>query len=114
METPLTNNIAPGKEPRDLRQYENVGGYAAVRKALRMAPAEVMAMVKESNLRGRGGAGFRRVQTRRGRPERARPLLGFEPVLSRGARADAGRRDEVTAHWAAAAASPVCTRQRRS
>lgn len=58
METPLTNNIAPGKEPPDLRQYENVGGYAAVRKALRMAPAEVMTIVKESNLRGRGGAGF--------------------------------------------------------
>jgi NADH-quinone oxidoreductase subunit F len=48
----------PGKEPPDLRRYENAGGYAAVRKALRMAPGEVMAMVKESNLRGRGGAGF--------------------------------------------------------
>ena len=58
METPLTNNISPGKEPPDLRQYESAGGYAALRKSLRMAPAEVMAMVEESNLRGRGGAGF--------------------------------------------------------
>lgn len=58
METPLTNNISLGKEPPNLRQYENASGYAAVRKALRMAPAEVMALVEESNLRGRGGAGF--------------------------------------------------------
>ena len=41
METPLTRNIAPGKEPPDLAQYEKAGGYAALRKALRMAPGEV-------------------------------------------------------------------------
>jgi NADH-quinone oxidoreductase subunit F len=58
METPLTNNISQGKEPPDLRQYESAGGYAALRKSLRMAPAEVMAIVEESNLRGRGGAGY--------------------------------------------------------
>jgi len=58
METPLTRNISPGKKPPDLPQYEKVGGYAALRKALRMAPGEVMAVVKEANLRGRGGAGF--------------------------------------------------------
>lgn len=58
METPLTRNISPGKKPPDLTQYEKAGGYVALRKALRMAPGEVMAVVKESNLRGRGGAGF--------------------------------------------------------
>jgi NADH-quinone oxidoreductase subunit F len=58
METPLTRNISPGKEPPDLVQYEKTGGYAALRKALTMSPTEVQAMVKESNLRGRGGAGF--------------------------------------------------------
>ena len=58
METPLTRNISPGKEPPDLVQYEKTGGYAALRKALTMSPAEVQAAVKESNLRGRGGAGF--------------------------------------------------------
>jgi NADH-quinone oxidoreductase subunit F len=57
-ETPLTGNIRPGMEPPDLMQYEKTGGYRALRKSLQMAPAEVMAMVKESNLRGRGGAGF--------------------------------------------------------
>lgn len=58
METPLTHNISPEKMPLDLAQYEKAGGYAAMRKVLRMAPGEVMAAVKEANLRGRGGAGF--------------------------------------------------------
>jgi NADH-quinone oxidoreductase subunit F len=59
MERPLTQNIRPGEEPLDLEAYERVGGYQAVRKALRsMAPQEVTALVTEANLRGRGGAGF--------------------------------------------------------
>ena len=45
-------------EPPDLPQYEKAGGYRALRKTLQMAPKDVMALVKESNLRGRGGAGF--------------------------------------------------------
>ena len=57
METPLTR-IFPGKEPPDLAQYEQAGGYARCARPLRMTPAEVQAAVKESNLRGRGGAGF--------------------------------------------------------
>src|SRR5262245_17796773 len=59
MERPLTQNIRPGEEPLSLREYERVGGYQAVRKALhQMAPADVTAEVKDANLRGRGGAGF--------------------------------------------------------
>ena len=39
--------------------YERQGGYAALKKALKeMSPEEVTAEVKESGLRGRGGAGF--------------------------------------------------------
>ena len=39
--------------------YEDHGGYGALRKALgEMRPQEVTAEVKESGLRGRGGAGF--------------------------------------------------------
>ncbi len=38
--------------------YERVGGYEGMRKALKMAPADILAEVKVSNLRGRGGAGF--------------------------------------------------------
>ncbi len=59
MERPLTKNIKPETEPLDLAGYVNAGGYQAVRKALLdMSPAEVTEEVKNSNLRGRGGAGF--------------------------------------------------------
>lgn len=45
--------------PLDLPAYEKIGGYEAVRKAVKsMAPGDVTALVKEANLRGRGGAGF--------------------------------------------------------
>ncbi|NOY27140.1 MAG: NADH-quinone oxidoreductase subunit NuoF [Oligoflexia bacterium] len=37
---------------------EEHGGYASLRKALSMAPADITALVKASGLRGRGGAGF--------------------------------------------------------
>jgi NADH-quinone oxidoreductase subunit F len=59
MERPLTKNIRPGEEPLNLAEYEKVGGYQAVRKALLgMSPADVTDEVKKSSLRGRGGAGF--------------------------------------------------------
>jgi NADH-quinone oxidoreductase subunit F len=38
--------------------FVEAGGYQGLRKALEMEPAEVVAVVKESGLRGRGGAGF--------------------------------------------------------
>jgi len=56
--TPLTRNIRTDGEMVDISSYEAGGGYAALRKALTMAPAEVIELVKDSNLRGRGGAGF--------------------------------------------------------
>jgi len=43
---------------RSYRGWVERGGYAALRQALGMAPDEVTAVVKESGLRGRGGAGF--------------------------------------------------------
>jgi len=59
METPLTEHIKPGQEPLDLKGYEQVGGYKSVQKALKeMSPSEVQEVVKDSNLKGRGGAGF--------------------------------------------------------
>ncbi|MCY4214497.1 MAG: NADH-quinone oxidoreductase subunit NuoF [Gammaproteobacteria bacterium] len=43
----------------DLVAYESHEGYAGARQAVSgMAPAEVIALVKDANLRGRGGAGF--------------------------------------------------------
>ena len=59
METPLTKNIGPGKPPTDLTAYEANDGYRAVRETIsKRSSADVLDMVKDSNLRGRGGAGF--------------------------------------------------------
>ncbi len=41
-----------------LATYQRDGGYEALKKALEMAPADVTNLVKDSGLRGRGGAGF--------------------------------------------------------
>ena len=38
--------------------YRKNGGYAAVEKAFKISPAEIVEEVKKSGLRGRGGAGF--------------------------------------------------------
>ena len=58
MEQPLTKNIRPNADPLSLSEYEKAGGYRSIRKALAMAPGDIITMVKTSNLRGRGGAGF--------------------------------------------------------
>lgn len=58
MERPLTQNIHPGREPLSLAEYEKAGGYRSLRRAFAMPPRDIVTMVKASNLRGRGGAGF--------------------------------------------------------
>ncbi|HKN85962.1 MAG TPA: NADH-quinone oxidoreductase subunit NuoF [Nitrospiraceae bacterium] len=59
METPLTQHIRPNEEPLWISDYEKAGGYESVRHTLRsLTPQDVQRLVMESNLRGRGGAGF--------------------------------------------------------
>ena len=55
---PLTRLIDRAAGPLDFAGYQAEGGYAAFRKAVTQQPADVQAVVKASNLRGRGGAGF--------------------------------------------------------
>lgn len=43
---------------KKLDVYRAHGGYEGLKKALSMAPADVIQVVKDSGLRGRGGAGF--------------------------------------------------------
>jgi formate dehydrogenase iron-sulfur subunit len=45
-------------DPRSAADYQAHGGLAGLRRALSLAPADVVAEVTESGLRGRGGAGF--------------------------------------------------------
>ena len=58
MEKVLTKNIQPDGRPLDAEAYERAGGYQGLRQTLKLAPKEVTEVVKKSNLRGRGGAGF--------------------------------------------------------
>jgi NADH-quinone oxidoreductase subunit F len=57
-ERPLTGNLRADGAPVDISAYEQAGGYQGLRKALTLQPQEVTDLVKQSNLRGRGGAGF--------------------------------------------------------
>src|SRR6201998_1831938 len=47
-----------GMGATNLDRYLELDGYKALQKALGMAPDAIIAEVKASNLRGRGGAGF--------------------------------------------------------
>ncbi|MDI9348624.1 MAG: NADH-ubiquinone oxidoreductase-F iron-sulfur binding region domain-containing protein [Candidatus Symbiobacter sp.] len=45
-------------DPLDVAEYERLGGFTGLKAAIGMAPETVIDQVKESGLRGRGGAGF--------------------------------------------------------
>jgi NADH-quinone oxidoreductase subunit F len=59
METPLTQNIKPDGIPCSLNDYIKTGGYLGAAKALKeMTSPQITQAVRDSNLLGRGGAGF--------------------------------------------------------
>jgi len=45
-------------DPEEIEEYIEREGYSALEKALELEPEEIIKQVKESKLRGRGGAGF--------------------------------------------------------
>lgn len=59
---PLTRNFQKDRRPLDIKSYERAGGYETLRNVLSgpkmRAPTELVEEVKQSGLRGRGGAGF--------------------------------------------------------
>lgn len=57
-ETPVLSRHFGDPEARTLAGWKARGGYAALEQALAMDPAAIQELVKESGLRGRGGAGF--------------------------------------------------------
>jgi len=59
LDRPLTRNVRPDRSPTGFAAYEANGGYRALRATVgKLAPAECLQIIKDSNLRGRGGAGF--------------------------------------------------------
>jgi NADH-quinone oxidoreductase subunit F len=56
--TPVLTDNWGDERSWTLQAYEGRGGYDALKKALSMAPDAVIEQVKDSGLRGRGGAGF--------------------------------------------------------
>ncbi|UCB43397.1 MAG: SLBB domain-containing protein [Dehalococcoidales bacterium] len=45
-------------DPTDINHYIANGGYVTLSKALQMSPEEIITEIKDSGLKGRGGAGF--------------------------------------------------------
>ena len=57
-ETPVLSQYFGVPEARTLDGWRQRGGYRALERALGTAPADIVTVVKDSGLRGRGGAGF--------------------------------------------------------
>lgn len=58
MEVKLLSEFYDDDQFRSLEGYKAKGGYETLKKAFQMKPQDIIAEVKASGLRGRGGAGF--------------------------------------------------------
>lgn len=56
---PLTRNVTADRRPTDFAAYQSNGGYQALQQTIgKLSPADCLQIITDSNLRGRGGAGF--------------------------------------------------------
>ncbi len=58
LEKGIVTRLAGRINPVDIAEYRANGGFTALKKAFSMTPEQVVEEVKQSGLRGRGGAGF--------------------------------------------------------
>jgi NADH-quinone oxidoreductase subunit F len=56
--TPVLTKRWISPDAWQIQVYEHLDGYTALRKALAAHPDDLIALIKDSGLRGRGGAGF--------------------------------------------------------
>ena len=73
METKLLSEFYHLEEFRGIEGYQKHGGYEVLKKALKMQPQQIIDEVKASGLRGRGGAGARRLAGVEGEEAPAHP-----------------------------------------
>ena len=85
----IATEFAGELNPLDLGEYGRGGGFEALRLcAADMAPAEIIAAIRESGLRGRGGAGYN--TAKKWAAVRANPGLGGKCVICNGDEGDPG------------------------
>lgn len=58
MMLPLTDNFRTDGKPLSISEYTSCGGYDGYKKALALSPLEMINLIKDATLLGRGGAGF--------------------------------------------------------